>query len=56
MWTWLLISYFVFLVSFHSNYYNFMTVVPVFYVMKGGPSQEEKKMAFNKYFTALGSV
>lgn len=46
MWTWLLISYFVCLVSFHNNYYNFMTVVPVFYVMEGGPSPEEKKNGF----------
>lgn len=42
MWTWLLMSYFVFLVSFHTNYYSFMTVVPVFYIMKDGASQEEK--------------
>lgn len=39
---------FVFCVSFHTSYYNFMTVVPVFYIKKHDASQEEKKLAFNK--------
>lgn len=38
----LLMSYFVFCVCFHTNYYNLMTVVPVFYIMKDVASQEEK--------------
>lgn len=45
--------------SFHPNYYNFVTVVQVFYIIKEVKkmvqAQEEKKMS-NKYFTGLVSV
>lgn len=42
MWTWLLVSYLFSYVSFHTNYYNFITVVTVFSIMKDDASQEEK--------------
>lgn len=32
----------VFYVSFHTNYYNFITIVTVFYIIKDSASQEEK--------------
>lgn len=43
-------------VSLQIHFDNFMSVVPVFNILNDSASQEEKKMAFNKYFTGLGSV